>query len=334
MKAGRWVLIAANPKSGAGPSARLVQALSTAILQRGLQCEVIYSLEKLQSTAIRIHQQHQLEAVVSAGGDGTVSTLANLLPHDIPLLIFPLGTENLLAKYWGLSKDIDLACTTLMGGRVVTMDVGAANGKLFLVMLGCGFDAEVVRQMHRQRRGHINQWSYAMPILRALGTYAFPQLRWTNCSAMHSSDSSGWSKIDYHQADYRQAAWLFVFNVPRYAAGLDFCPQADPIDGKLDVCTFHRSGRWSGLQYLFQVWRGSHQQLEDFEHTLTRKLIIEAPVDRQGSTVEVPYQLDGDPGGVLPLEVEVLPARLRLIVPDSTHTSDPIPVMPLALSSA
>ena len=30
---------------------------------------------------------------------------------------------------------------------------------------------------------------------------------------------------------------------------------------------------------------------------------------------EVPYQLDGDPGGVLPVEIEALPGRLTLVVP-------------------
>jgi diacylglycerol kinase family enzyme len=29
----------------------------------------------------------------------------------------------------------------------------------------------------------------------------------------------------------------------------------------------------------------------------------------------VAYQLDGDPGGVLPLDVEVLPERVTLVVP-------------------
>ena len=30
---------------------------------------------------------------------------------------------------------------------------------------------------------------------------------------------------------------------------------------------------------------------------------------------EVAYQLDGDPGGMLPVEIEVLPGRVTLIVP-------------------
>ena len=33
------------------------------------------------------------------------------------------------------------------------------------------------------------------------------------------------------------------------------------------------------------------------------------------STEEVPYQLDGDPGGVLPLDIEVISNRFTFVVP-------------------
>jgi diacylglycerol kinase family enzyme len=201
------------------------------------------------------------------------------------------------------------------------MDVGQANGKLFLVMLGCGFDAEVVQQMHFGRTGHISRWSYALPIFRALQSYQFPQLTWSTCSLTQ-------------MAVTRQAAWLFVFNVPKYAASLDFCPQANPTDGRLDVCTFKSSGQRAGLKYLCKLWRGTHQELEDFEHHQVRSLKLEAPLDRKGNPLTVHYQLDGDPGGVLPLTVDILPARLKLIVPEPALTTEPIPVLPMAVNSA
>jgi diacylglycerol kinase (ATP) len=316
VNAGRWVLIAANPKSGSGPAGQLLDSLQQAIIARGFQSEIVCDLQELHLKVDELQRHHQLEAVVSAGGDGTISTLANMLPNNVALLIFPLGTENLLAKYWGLTKDVEHACTTLVGGRTVMMDVGRANGKLFLVMLGCGFDAEVVRQMSLRRKGHIHRWSYTVPILEAIKNYSFPQLPWAaGCG------------------EAQQAAWIFVFNVPRYAAGLDFCPQADPLDGKLDVCTFKQSGRILGMNYLLKLWRGAHQQSPDFQHSLARKITIDAPLDSSGKAIEVPFQLDGDPGGVLPLEVEILPARLKLIVPESTATSDPISEMPIPAAS-
>ncbi|MFO0940872.1 MAG: diacylglycerol kinase family protein [Pirellulales bacterium] len=313
MNASRWVLIAANPKSGSGPSGELVQRLADQIEQRGFKVEVIRSLDQLKQTAEHLHSRRDLHCVVCAGGDGTVAVVANLLPHDISLFVFPLGTENLLAKHWGLSRDVAQACTAIVGGRTIQMDVGLANGKMFLVMLGCGFDAEVVRQMDLRRTGHITRFSYTMPILRALKGYRFPQLKWD----AHCANQSG------------QAAWLFAFNVPRYGGNLSFFPDADPCDGRLDLCLFKRSGIWKGCNYLFQLWRQKHQQLEDFQHACFRKLSVEAPVDTKGQAIQVPYQLDGDPGGFLPLEVETLPARLKLIVPHTTPASDPIPVSPM-----
>ncbi len=315
MNASRWVLIAANPKSGSGPSGQLVQRLADQIKQRGFDVEIIRSLDQLKLTAEQLQSQRGLHCVVCAGGDGTVAVVANLLPHEVPLFIFPLGTENLLAKHWGLNRDVAQACTTIVGGRTVHMDVGSANGKMFLVMLGCGFDAEVVRQMDLRRTGHITRLSYTIPILKALKNYRFPQIKWD----AHCTNLSG------------EAAWLFAFNVPRYGANLSFYPDADPTDGRLDLCLFKSSGFWNGCNYLFQLWRQKHQELEDFQHVCFRKLTVQAPLDASGNPMKVPYQLDGDPGGFLPLEVELLPARLKLIVPHTTSASDPIPVSPLAV---
>lgn len=297
------VLIAANPKSGAASSQPRVAALREVLIQAGYACEVHHDLAELRSAALRLDACGQLRAVVSAGGDGTAGALANLLPSHLPLLLFPLGTENLLAKHLGITGEVHQARAILQAEQRHQLDVGRANGKLFLVMLSCGFDAEVVRQMHSVRTGHITRWSYAGPIVTSLRRYGFPQL---DISAMRQTTLTS------------QAAWLFVFNVPRYAAGLNFCPQADPCDGLLDLCTFQRSGIAHGLGYLARLWLGTHQHMRGFSHGLCQRLEIAAPVDRLGLPLDIPFQIDGDPGGKLPLTVEVLPARLTLLVPPST----------------
>ncbi len=337
----KHVLIAANPNSGAASSKRLVSELNDKLLALGFRSQIIESLELLRSQVAELHSAGTLRAVVSAGGDGTVAALANLLPPQLPLLIFPLGTENLLAKYLGLGKDVRSAAAAVAANKQVALDVGEANGKLFLVMLSCGFDAEVVRKMHAIRVGHINRWSYTWPILRALRDYRFPQLagrfRMQLLTEQVPSDPSltervaaegivaselGKSEVELSGLSPEHlAAWFFVFNVPRYAAGLNFCPQADPTDGALDVCTFQRSGMVYGLGYLSRLWFGSHQSLRGFRHQLCQHLSLPAPLDANGNPLEIPFQIDGDPGGVLPLEISVLPGRLQLLVP-AASTSD------------
>lgn len=318
----RSILIAANPKSGTGTQGHLTQQLKLALEYRGFSVDLITCLDQLKQEAARLASSHRLEAVVAAGGDGTVSLLANLLPATVPLAIFPLGTENLLAKHWGITNCIETACNTILGGRIVHMDVGSANGKLFLVMLSCGFDADVVRRMHASRHGHIHRGMYAVPILRSLFGYRFPSMR---CSPVEKTEM-----VDKPPAWSLSVPWLFLFNVPRYAASLQICPQADPTDGRLDLCTFQGGGILSGFFYLWNTWRGTHERLKEFQHTLVRSLSILPPSDSLEQPVDVPFQIDGDPGGVLPLSVEILPGRLKLLVPESTATADPVTSMPLA----
>jgi diacylglycerol kinase family enzyme len=87
-------------------------------------------------------------------------------------------------------------------------------------------------------------------------------------------------------------------------------PQADGADGVLDVCTFRDGSLLCGLMYLAGVVMGQHQNWEDCLTTQSARLRIEADEP-------VPYQLDGDPGGYLPVDVRVLPGRMTLVVSES-----------------
>src|SRR5207302_6550956 len=103
------------------------------------------------------------------------------------------------------------------------------------------------------------------------------------------------------------ARWIFVVNLPRYAGGLMFSPQASGTDGLLDVCTFKEGSLWHGLMYLGGVMLGQHEGMQDFVRVQTRRLRVEA-------AGAAPFQLDGDPGGDLPVEFSVLPGRLTMLV--------------------
>ena len=302
----KQILIAANPKSGAVSREAMLRELRESLVTDGYAVDICTNLDEIQRRAAQLHDGGCLRAVIAAGGDGTAAVLANRITADIPLLIFPLGTENLLAKHFKLTNDIAVARERIGSGRTIAMDVGLANGKMFLVMASCGFDAAVVEDMHANRKGHINRWSYTQPILRTLYRYRFPITRLLERDETNAATRE------------QSCAWTFIFNLPRYAANLKFCPQADPLDGKLDVCTFRRPGIIPGVNYLSRLWLGSHQRMTDFSHSLSTSVTIEGVTQHERGTPNVdpkiPYQLDGDPGGFLPLEVRVLPSRLKLIV--------------------
>ncbi len=244
-------------KVGGGVSTEFGGTTGKQLREAGCVVEICGSLEAVAHLSASLHASNQLRAVVAAGGDGTAAAVANLLPPDVPMAVFPLGTENLLARQLKLSADPIIAAKTILAGQTLWIDAGLANDRLFLVMLGCGFDAEVVAQMHRIRRGHINRWSYAKPIWQAIRNYSYPAIE------VELLDCPGAEGGELANASRFSTAWLFAFNLPRYAADLSFCTQAQPSDGLLDLCAFKRGGLLRGLYYLGWLWFGMHHRLKD-----------------------------------------------------------------------
>lgn len=286
----RHVFIAANPTSGAIDRRQWLEALRQTLIAKGYTARVHTSLHDLPEAIAAAERTGLLRCVIAAGGDGTATAVANMVSVDTPVLVAPLGTENLLAKHLRLSNDIVGIVAAVEQLHCAQIDAGRANGRLFLVMVGIGFDAEVVRQMSATRRGHIRHWSYAMPIAQSAWRYRFPPLA-IDCNG------SRW-----------HACWAFVTNVPRYAAGLPISPWADASDGMLDVSSFRGGGIVRSMHYLIFLSLNRHRGLRDFRTDRTTRLSIRADHP-------VIYQLDGDFGGELPVEIEVVPGRLRLVQP-------------------
>ena len=288
------VVISMNPKSGATDQRAVVDKLTACLTEYGFEVLLLTDVAEM----IDVVGQHfggRLRCVVAAGGDGTISLLANELPENTPLAILPLGTENLLAKYLGVSADPTALANMIVAGDCRQLDVGKANGKLFLVMASCGFDADVVHRLHSNRQGHIRHWSYAKPVVSAIRKYKYPKIR----ISLGSNDGPQ-PKVN--------PCWAFVFNVPRYAMNLPIAAEANPEDGMLDLCTFRGGSLFRGLFYLVSVLLRRHKYWTNSKTYHFEKLTME-------SDGEVPYQLDGDPGGTLPLTIEVVRGGVTLIVP-------------------
>jgi diacylglycerol kinase family enzyme len=303
------VLISLNPNAGARSGKTQIDNLRDRLAGRGFHVDTMTNIDQLAEAAAATLASGQLRAVISAGGDGTVALIANRTPQGTPIAVFPLGTENLLAKYLEVTASIDDMVETISAGKLLTLDAGEANGRLFLLMVGCGFDADVVRRLHSERTGHIHHLSYAKPILDSIWNYEYPELR-VYCD----TDAEAGENTD--EADTRaiSARWVFVGNLPRYAGGLRILPDADGNDGQLDLCTFKEGSIWNGLRYLSGVIMGQHQSWEDCTTKRAQFLRIES------ESSEVPFQMDGDPGGFLPVEIRVLPNRLTLLVPNGSAT--------------
>lgn len=301
------VLILVNPMAGRRSSLARADRLAEALRSMRIDVRVMDDLAAVADQANCLHEERRLRALVGVGGDGTAAELVNRTTPSVPITLLPAGTANLLAKHFRLPSDPDRLAEMIAEGGCLPMDAGRADGRLFLLMASCGFDAEVVQKVHELRhskpgRAHISYASYLKPIWASIRNYQYPEIRVYCDEPAHGTSPPS-------ELVPEIARWAFVFNLSRYGWGLNLVPTADCADGVLDVCTFRRGFLWHGLRYLAAIQLGGwHRRLGDCCVRQARRIRID-------SDQPVAYQLDGDPAGRLPVVIETLPDRLSLVVP-------------------
>ncbi len=160
------------------------------------------------------------DLVLACGGDGTVTAVAaGLAASGIPLAIIPLGTGNLLARNLGLPIDLGQALTVALTGGNRQLDVGVANGRLFLTMAGLGLDAKMLAGASEPVKRRFGWGAYVASALRHL---------WDRPMRLSLRTDSG-SPLQ------RRASGVIVGNVGTLQGGLPLLPDARPDDGQLDL---------------------------------------------------------------------------------------------------
>ncbi len=292
----RHVLLLVNRTAGSGKGREIVDEVATSLVAKGFPTEIVGNLEDLHGRVSELQSAGQLRVVLSAGGDGTFGAVLNATPPGTPLAVLPMGTENLLAKYLQHRCAPADVVRLIEEGVVVPLDAARAGGRLFSMMLSAGFDAEVVRRVAASRRGNITHLAYAKPLFQSLAAYRFPRIRVT------------WSAGDAKPTS-AEVSWSFITNLPRYAMRLPLAPHADGTDGQIDLCLLERGSWISSLWYLGNVLCRRHHRLQGVTIAQATRIRLEALGDSK-----VPYQIDGDPGGYLPVDLEVVPSGMSVVV--------------------
>ena len=111
--------------------------------------------------------------VVAVGGDGTMNEVAQaLIQTPTALVLIPCGSGNGLALHLGVPTALApaLALIVGVGGRIVPIDTGTANGHPFFNAMGLGLDADISRRFNTLT-------SRGLPAYLRTGLAAFRELR-------------------------------------------------------------------------------------------------------------------------------------------------------------
>jgi diacylglycerol kinase (ATP) len=292
------IVVAANSYRGRrGPRAR-VAALVRALEALDLRVRVVWDQAERGAMLRSPAALRSVRCVVAAGGDGTVSAVINELSADVPLAVLPLGNENLFAGAFGFEDDPGALASAIARGARQRIDLGRAHttagGRLFTLMLSAGFDADVVHRFTRWRTAggaprRAGRAAYVRPLAAALWSYPHAAITLT---------ADGVAVEGSH---------CTVANLPDYALDMRLAPEARADDGLLDWTVLSRSGRVALAGYALAVARARHTQQAHVPVGRARKLTLR-------SAGPVPVQIDGDPWGFTPVEVEVMPAALSVVV--------------------
>lgn len=231
------------------------------------------------------------DVVVAAGGDGTVREVAEVLVGtETALGVLPLGSVMNVARAIGVPRELDAAAAVIARGATRRMDVGLANGRPFFEAATIGLHAELFEEGDRFDRGD------RRALVRAIVT------------ALRYRPSRMRIRLDDRTLSTR-ALVTFVANGPYAGLGFTVAPGAALDDGRFDVRVFARFSRLELLTHFWSIAAGKRRYEPRVRTFRSSRVRIE-------SARPLPARADGEPLGTTPVEFELRPAALRVLVPE------------------
>ena len=297
----RRLLVIFNPIAGRGARAKLARALA-ALERLGVAVTLRETSAPGDAEAFaREASSADFDGIVIAGGDGTLNEAVNGLGDAaLALAVFPFGTENVLAREIGLTRDPERVAEIAARGAARPISVGEvvfedrAPARRFLLMTGVGFDAEVVSGLDLGLKRRIGKLAFVWSILQRLWRYRAVEY------AVSVQGAGG-------PARYR-AASAIVSKARFYAGPFVLAPAAGLARPTFELALLKRPGRGATLTCLVALAGGFIHRLRQVEIATVTSATFSAPAG-------APVQIDGDPLGRLPITVRIADRPLLLVHP-------------------
>ena len=286
-----------NPTAGGGRLLRAREGLEAAAATAGVKIEIWATRGPAHATELAARAAAEDRPLVFAfGGDGTYNEVARgLLGTTTAMGVLPGGTSSVLAYELGVPRPAARAAAALLEGEDRLMRVGRSDrGDVVLLMLSAGPDSHVLERLRpsfKRIGGRVGVVLQA--VVETMSGGPLPRMR----------VAIGERAID--------AGWVIVGKSRCYAGRYCATPGADPFRGDLEVVIQRSSGRRAAASFLLGIPHGRHVRRPD----VTREVVDHVRIEPAAADAKVPYQVDGDVVGMLPVEVGIDPQSLWVRVP-------------------
>lgn len=258
--------------------------------------------------------QNGADVVAAYGGDGTITEVANgLLDTDVPLAILPGGTANVISKELNIPQPLAeatrLACG--FGSKMDKIDVGQMGKKSFLLRVGIGFEAAMVKHADRTLKENFGVVAYWWSALKNLRDPVIADYRLV---------------MDGEEVECRGFACMIANSGNLGLPGLQLGSTISVRDGLLDVIVVKEASLRSLTEVLGQVF--NRQSIADKTDTAVDQAYSDEIQNSlrhwQAKKISLqmqPAQVIQHDGEILesveqPLSFSILPRQLRVLVPD------------------
>jgi diacylglycerol kinase (ATP) len=295
-----------NPHSGTHDVQSYLSPALQVFRERGWRVEVQSTqhpgdVQRLAAEAVRC----RYDVVLIAGGDGSLNEAANALAHsEVALATLPTGTANVWARQIGMPTPAPLYATQLAdaaraicGGLIRPIDLGRTNERYFVLWSGAGLDAYVTSKIE-PRPPWVKRWGAAGYGVRAL---------W---HALRYMGTRMTIELDDQPPRHDRAVMVLISNIQLYAGIVRPTPEARVDDGLLDVCIFKGNG------FAYTAWHFGSIALGRSAHD-PELIQLRGRRIRVSAKQPVAVHVDAEPIGVTPIDVQVAPRALRVIVPQA-----------------
>ena len=220
--------------------------------------------------------------ILAAGGDGTINICVNAMIKnniDLPLAIFPAGTANDFAYYFGIPDDINSMIDVALGENLMYADVGKVNNRHFINVAAMGQVVGVSQKTDPTLKNTIGVLAYYLK-----GMSEIPNLKPRKVILTTPDDV------------YREKMYFMVVMNGKSAGGFKkISPESEINDGLLDVMLFRSMSVFEMPKVFMKLLKGKHYSSNKVLHFQTSRLRVES-LDEYDRLVEffVENQLEFD----------------------------------------
>lgn len=237
------------------------------------------------------------DLLILGGGDGSVSSVVDYLAHhDAVLGLLPLGTANDFARTLEIPPDIESACQTIAGGKVVDVDLGLVGDNYYVNVASVGLGVSATRALSPGMKRWAGALAYPAATIKAFFRHQPFSARLTFPGG------------DYESVEHGRLLQVAVGNGRFYGGGMVVAPDSGIDDGSLDVYAIEL-GRHRDLVGIARYLKsGDFMRSEGVSHYRTERVLLE-------TAPPLPLNVDGELVAKTPQLFSVAHNALKVLVP-------------------